>query len=151
MLHRLTLSLALVVIVAALFVQPSSAQTGRGALGGAVIGGIAGGPPGAAIGALVGAGTGALIGRQGRRFRNRHYWCTATAISIRQTAGGIAFPIDIAIELDEAAAAVLATTLPPDGRRAFLEHKPSRVILRSFAAVVMTTGPVCQPVVLFSL
>ena len=74
MLHRLTLSLALVVIVAALFVQPSSAQTGRGALGGAVIGGIAGGPPGAAIGALVGAGTGALIGRQGRRFRNRHYW-----------------------------------------------------------------------------
>jgi len=74
MLHRVTLSLAPVVIVALLLAQPSAAQTGRGALGGAVIGGLAGGPPGAAIGALVGAGTGALIARQGRRFRGRHYW-----------------------------------------------------------------------------
>ena len=74
MLHRVTLSLAPIVIVAALFAQPSAAQTAAGAVGGAVIGGLAGGPPGAAIGALVGAGTGALIGRHGRRFRGRHYW-----------------------------------------------------------------------------
>jgi hypothetical protein len=70
MLHRVTLSLAPVVIVAALFAQPSAAQTARGALGGALVGGLVGGP----IGALVGAGTGALIGRQGQRFRGRHYW-----------------------------------------------------------------------------
>jgi hypothetical protein len=69
MLHRVTLSLAPVVIVAALFAQPAVAQTAH-AIGGAIIGGVVGGP----IGALVGAGTGALIGRQGRRFRGRHYW-----------------------------------------------------------------------------
>jgi hypothetical protein len=69
MLHRVTLSLAPVVIVTVLFAQPSAAQVGH-AIGGAVIGGVVGGP----VGALVGAGTGALIGRQGRRFRNRHYF-----------------------------------------------------------------------------
>jgi uncharacterized membrane protein len=68
MLHRVTLSFAPVVIVAALSAQPSLAQV-RGAIGGAIVGGVVGGP----VGALIGAGTGALIGRQGRRFRHRHY------------------------------------------------------------------------------
>jgi hypothetical protein len=69
MLHRVTLFLAAVVIFAALFTQMSAARPAH-VIGGAVVGGLVGGP----IGALVGAGTGALIGRQGRRFRGRHYW-----------------------------------------------------------------------------
>jgi outer membrane lipoprotein SlyB len=78
MMHRITLSLASLVLVSTLLAQPATAQTGRGALGGAaggaLIGGLAGGGRGAAIGAMVGAGTGALIARQGRRSHGRYYW-----------------------------------------------------------------------------
>jgi len=69
MIKRITVSVVSFVMLCILVAQPASAQSGRGALGGAaggaLIGGLAGGGRGAAIGALVGAGTGAAIRQSG--------------------------------------------------------------------------------------